>query len=88
MVHRIIYEETVSRCGPAPFKASYLAEIDHLRHAGADSVILGCTEITMLISQTDLDLPVFDTTALHAAAAMDFALADPGRRLALTPQRL
>ena len=42
--------------------------------AGADGVILGCTEIGLLISQADLDHPVFDTTALHAAAALDFAL--------------
>ncbi len=42
-------------------------------------VILGCTEIGMLISQADLDLPVFDTTRLHAEAAMDFALAGCAR---------
>ena len=74
MVHRIIYEELCRGVVRADSKASYLAEIEQLRHAGADSVILGCTEITMLISQADLDLPVFDTTALHAEAAMDFSL--------------
>jgi aspartate racemase len=48
-----------------------------------DSVILGCTEITMLIGQDDLALPVFDTTRLHAEAAMDFALAmEPGQAAA------
>jgi aspartate racemase len=36
--------------------------------------VLGCTEITMLISQSDLDIPVFDTTRIHAETAMDFAL--------------
>ena len=45
---------------------------------GADCVILGCTEIGMLIAQADLDLPVFDTTRLHAEAAMDFALKGVG----------
>ena len=46
-----------------------------LRRAGADGVILGCTEITMLVGQADLDLPVFDTTRIHAEAAIDFATA-------------
>jgi aspartate/glutamate racemase len=41
----------------------------------ADGVILGCTEITMLISAEDTDLPVFDTTRIHAEAAMEVALA-------------
>lgn len=39
-----------------------------------DSVIMGCTEITMLIGQDDFDIPVFDTTRIHAEAAVDFAL--------------
>jgi aspartate racemase len=52
---------------------AYLDEIARLRRAGADGVILGCTEITMLVGQADLDLPVFDTTRIHAEAAIDFA---------------
>ena len=74
MVHGIIYEELCRGIVRAESKARYLAEIERLRQAGADGVILGCTEITMLIGQADLDLPVFDTTRLHAEAAMDFAL--------------
>ena len=54
-------------------KATYLDEIAKLRRAGADGVIRGRTEITMLIGQADLDLPVFDTTRIHAEAAIDFA---------------
>ena len=54
-------------------KAAYLDEIARLRSAGADGVILGCTEITMLVGPADLDLPVFDTTRVHAEAAIDFA---------------
>ena len=54
-------------------KAAYLDEIVRLRSAGADGVILGCTEIAMLVGQADLDLPVFDTTRIHAEAAIDFA---------------
>lgn len=45
------------------------------REEGADGVILGCTEIGLLLSQTDFELPVFDTTALHVEAALDFTLA-------------
>ena len=75
MVHGIIYEELCRGVVRQESKARYLEEIERLRMAGADCVILGCTEIGMLIGQGDLDLPVFDTTALHAAAAMEFALA-------------
>ena len=54
-------------------EAAYLDEIARLRRAGADGVILGRTEITMLVGQADLDLPVFDATRIHAEAAIDFA---------------
>lgn len=74
MVHGIIYEELCRGIVRPESKARYLSEIEHLRRAGADSVIFGCTEIGMLIGQADLDLPVFDTTRLHAERAMDFAL--------------
>jgi aspartate racemase len=73
-VHRIIYEELCRGIVSPGSKVPCLAAIDRLRREGADSVILGCTEITMLIGQADLDLPVFDTTRLHAEAAMAFAL--------------
>ena len=75
-VHGVIYDELCRGVVRPESKARYLAEVDRLRRrAGADSVILGCTEITMLIGRADLDLPVFDTTRLHAEAAMGFALA-------------
>ncbi|PTM42265.1 aspartate/glutamate racemase family protein [Bosea sp. 124] len=74
-VHRIIYEELCrGRIKPAS-KARYLAIIAKAAAQGADGVILGCTEIGLLISQADSALPVFDTTALHVEAALDFALA-------------
>lgn len=44
------------------------------REETVDSIIMGCTEITMLIGQGDFDIPVFDTTRIHAEAAVDFAL--------------
>lgn len=73
-VHRIIYEELCrGRIEPAS-KARYLSIIAAAAAQGADGVILGCTEIGLLISQADTALPVFDTTALHVDAALDFAL--------------
>ena len=76
IVHRIIYEELCRGVTSPEAKASYLDEIERLRRAGAEGVILGCTEITMLIGAGDTDLPVFDTTRIHAEAAMGFALAE------------
>jgi aspartate racemase len=75
-VHRIIYEELCEGIVRPDSKRRYVAEIERLRGQGADGVILGCTEITMLIGQEDFDIPVFDTTWLHSKAAMDFALDD------------
>jgi aspartate racemase len=56
-------------------KAAYIDEIVRMRRdQKIDSVIMGCTEITMLIDHPDFDIPVFDTTLIHAEAAVDFAL--------------
>jgi aspartate racemase len=74
VVHRIIYEELCRGEVKEQSKAEYLALVERLRAFGADGVVLGCTEITMLIGQSDLDIPVFDTTRIHAETAMDFAL--------------
>ncbi|HTN95606.1 MAG TPA: aspartate/glutamate racemase family protein [Nordella sp.] len=73
-IHRIIYEELCEGIVKPESKSDYVAEVERLRQQGADGVILGCTEITMLIGQDDFDIPVFDTTWLHSKAAMDFAL--------------
>ena len=54
--------------------ARYLDVTDKALAAGADGIIFGCTEVGLLISQEDFQVPTFDTTALHAAAALDFAL--------------
>ena len=56
-------------------KEKFLKVIEKLKAQGAEGVILGCTEIGLLIKQADTDLPVFDTTEIHAKAAVDFALA-------------
>ena len=53
---------------------AYLDIIRQLQARGAQAVILGCTEISLLVQQADLDLPLFDTTELHAIAAADAAL--------------
>jgi aspartate racemase len=74
IVHRIIYAELVlGRIEPAS-KAEYLRIITDLAKAGAEGIILGCTEIGMLVSQADSRLPLFDTTRIHAQAAVQFAL--------------
>lgn len=74
MIHRVIFDELVGGVVRPESKAAYLAAIERLRARGAEGVILGCTEIMMLIGQDDVDLPLFDTTTLHAMAAVDFAL--------------
>ncbi|TVQ37115.1 MAG: aspartate/glutamate racemase family protein [Spirochaetaceae bacterium] len=74
MIHRVIYDELCrGEINPAS-RACYLDVIAELGRAGAQGVILGCTEIGLLIKQSDSRLPLFDTTAIHAAAAVDFAL--------------
>jgi aspartate racemase len=74
IVHRIIYDELVlGKIKPAS-KAEYLRIITSLAEAGAEGIILGCTEIGMLVSQSDSRLPLFDTTRIHALTAVQFAL--------------
>ena len=72
-VHRIIYDELCHGVIDAASRATYVAIIDELAKRGAQAVILGCTEITLLIGEDDSPLPVFDTTALHAKAAVEWA---------------
>ncbi|RRH90900.1 aspartate/glutamate racemase family protein [Mesorhizobium tamadayense] len=75
MVHRIIYDELCRGIVEDGSKAAFGAEVGRMRRDEmVDSVIMGCTEITMLIGQGDFDIPVFDTTRIHAEAAIDFAL--------------
>ena len=74
MIHRVIYDELCLGQINATSKAQYLAAIDCLITSGAQGIILGCTEIGLLIQAEDCLVPVFDTTRLHAQAAVDFAL--------------
>lgn len=73
-VHRIIYEELCHGVVDAASRQVYQRVIDDLKARGAQAVILGCTEITLLIKPEDSALPVFDTTALHAQAAVEWAI--------------
>jgi aspartate racemase len=75
-VHRIIYEELVAGKVLPGSRAAYRAVIARLVAAGAEAVILGCTEIMLLVKPEDSTVPLFDTTALHAEAAVRAALAD------------
>jgi aspartate racemase len=76
-VNRIIYEELcMGKILPAS-KASYRTVMDGLVEKGAEGIILGCTEIGLLVRQEDSRVPLFDTTRIHAEAAVEFALEDP-----------
>ena len=74
IVHDIIYDELCQGIVSPASKEKYLAVVDGARQDGADSIIFGCTEVGLLVAQSDFDIPTFDTTELHARAALDFAL--------------
>ncbi|MER9256865.1 aspartate/glutamate racemase family protein [Mesorhizobium sp. M0619] len=75
MVHQVIYDELCRGIVSAASKAAYIDEVARLRRdEKIDGVIMGCTEITMLIGERDFDIPVFDTTRIHAEAAVAFML--------------
>lgn len=69
MVHQIIYEELVQGIIKTESKQKIQTIIRNLQQEGAEGVILGCTEIPMLISENDCKIPVFDTTKIHAHVA-------------------
>ncbi|RUM34843.1 MAG: aspartate racemase [Desulfobulbus sp.] len=75
-VHDIIYQELCQGRIIPQSQAKYIDIVDNLAHKGAEAVILGCTEIGMLIKESDVTLPLFDTTLIHAAAAVKKALAE------------
>jgi aspartate racemase len=74
-VHRIIYDELCLGVVKDESRQAYQQVIHHLADQGAQGVILGCTEITLLIKPEHSPVPTFDTTYLHAVAAVDWALA-------------
>jgi aspartate racemase len=75
-VHRIIYEELVAGKLLPQSRTIYCGVIQRLVESGAQAIILGCTEIGLLIGPDDSPVPIFDTTVLHAEAAIAMALVD------------
>ena len=69
-----IYKELALGIVTAVTKENYLQIMQKLQHAGAEGIILGCTEIPLLVKPNDFDLPLFDTTFIHASAAVVFSL--------------
>ncbi len=74
IVHQIIQKELVRGIITNESKQQYIAVINDLITKGAEGIILGCTEIPLLINQPDCTIPVFDTTILHADAALALAV--------------
>lgn len=76
IVHRVIYEELCLGQVRDASKTEFLRIVDALAAQGAEAVILGCTEIGMLVEQADTDVRLLDTTAIHAAKAVEIAVGD------------
>lgn len=76
IVHRVIYDELCLGKTTSPSKQEYLRIIDALAADGAEAVILGCTEIGLLVQQEDTSVALVDTTIIHAQAAVDFMLSE------------
>lgn len=76
LVHRVIFAELCRGRFTDSARSSYLAIIEKLRAQGAEGVILGCTEIPLLIGPENTDLPLFNTTALHAELALEHAFSE------------
>ena len=75
-VNRVIYEELCLGKVVKESRSQFQQIIHDLNRRGVEGIILGCTEISLLINQEDSPLPLFDTTAIHAQAAVSFALED------------
>ncbi|TQN43251.1 aspartate racemase [Blastococcus colisei] len=78
LVHHVIYEELVRGVVREESRRAYRDVVDRLVARGAQGVVLGCTEIELLLGPDDVDVPTFPTTALHVAAAVRAALGDGG----------
>jgi len=74
LVHRVIYDELIKGVILPSSKEEFRRIVNDLQQNGAQGVVLGCTEIPMLLGDGDVTIPVFDTTQLHAEAALRFAL--------------
>ncbi len=76
VVHRIIYDELCLGTVKDDSREAYLGVIERLATAGAEAVILGCTEIAMLVQQQHSSMPLYDTTTIHCEEAVKLAIAD------------
>ena len=76
IVNRIIFGELCLGVISQESRRQYLRIIEEQKERGAQGVILGCTEIGLLINQADTKLPVFDTTQIHAARAAEWAVTE------------
>jgi aspartate racemase len=74
IIHDVIHTELSHEIIKQSSKKEYIKIINNLVSKGAQGVILGCTEIPLLIKQCDVDVLVFDTTSIHAKAAAEYAL--------------
>jgi aspartate racemase len=74
LVHQIIYDELCLGEIKVSSKQKYIDIIDRLMKEGAEGIILGCTEIGLLVKEVDCTVPLFDTTSIHAEAAVEYAL--------------
>jgi len=73
-LHKIIFDELTIGITNETSKKTLISVISELYEQGAQGVILGCTELTLLVTQKETSIPLFDTTSLHAKAAVDLAL--------------
>jgi aspartate racemase len=78
IVHRVIYEELCVGVVDAGSRDEYRRIMRDLAGRGAEGILLGCTEIDLLVGQADAPVPVFDTTRLHAERAVELAVANDG----------
>lgn len=74
IVHQIIYEELILGIIKDDSRNKYIKVINKLKDSGAEGVILGCTEIPLLIKEKDSPIPIFDTTTIHSQKAVNIAL--------------
>ena len=76
LVNRVIFDELCLGVVKEDSKAGYLKVIANLQARGAQGILLGCTELGLIVSQEDVSLPLFDTTVIHAKKAIELALRD------------
>ncbi|HSK89191.1 MAG TPA: aspartate/glutamate racemase family protein [Anaerolineales bacterium] len=75
IVHQVIYDELVLGMVKQESREQYIRIMEKLVQAGAEGIILGCTEIELLVHDGDSQIPLFPTTRIHAIAAVEYALA-------------